>query len=190
MKHLLPELPYAKNALAPLMSEETLEYHYGKHLQTYIDNLNRMIEGSPYEEMPLEEIVVKSTGGIFNNAAQTWNHTFFFETLTPEPVAVPDTLEQKISEAFGSMENFKDEFSKAAVSLFGAGWVWMTMDEDGKLHIVQESNAGNPLTRGMKPLLTIDVWEHAYYTDYRNKRAAFIDGWWKLVDWQKVAERL
>ena len=190
MKYLLPELPYAKNALAPIMSEETLEYHYGKHLQTYIDNLNRMIEGSPYEEMSLEEIVVKSTGGIFNNAAQTWNHTFFFETLTPEPVDVPDALEQKISEAFGSMETFKDEFSKAAVSLFGAGWVWMTMDTDGKLHIVQESNAGNPLTRGMKPLLTIDVWEHAYYIDYRNKRAAFVDGWWKLVDWRKVAERL
>ncbi len=190
MKHLLPELPYAKNALAPIMSEDTLEYHYGKHLQTYIDNLNRMIEGSPYEEMPLDEIVAKSTGGIFNNAAQTWNHTFFFETLTPDPVAVPDVLEKKIEETFGTMETFKDEFSKAAVSLFGSGWVWLAADNDGRLEIVQESNAGNPLVRGLKPLLTIDVWEHAYYIDYRNRRAAFIDGWWKLVDWQKVAGRL
>ena len=190
MKHLLPELPYGKNALAPLMSEETLEYHYGKHLQTYIDNLNRMIEGSPYEEMPLEDIIMKSTGGIFNNAAQTWNHTFFFETLSAKPVTVPDVLEQKIKEAFGSMEAFKDEFTKAAISLFGSGWVWLTMDTEGKLSIIQESNADNPMIRGLKPLLTIDVWEHAYYIDYRNRRAAFIEAWWKLVNWEKVAERL
>lgn len=190
MKHLLPELPYAKDALAPIMSEETLEYHYGKHLQTYIDNLNKMIEGSPYEDMPLEEIVTKSTGSIFNNAAQAWNHTFFFETLTPEPVAIPDALEEKIREVFGSVETFKDEFSKAALSLFGSGWVWLAANDEGRLEIIQESNAGNPMTRGLKPLLTADVWEHAYYIDYRNRRAAFIEGLWKLVDWRKVAERL
>lgn len=190
MKHLLPELPYGKNTLAPFMSEETLEYHYGKHLQTYIDNLNRMIEGSPYEEMPLEDIIMKSTGGIFNNAAQTWNHTFFFETLSAERVPVPDILEQKIKEAFGSMETFKDEFTKAAISLFGSGWVWLATDPEGKISIVQESNAGNPMTRGLKPLLTLDVWEHAYYIDYRNRRAAFIESWWNLVNWEKVAERL
>lgn len=190
MKHSLPELPYSQYALAPAMSAETIEYHYGKHLQTYIDNLNRMIEGSPYEDMPVEDIIRKSTGGIYNNAAQTWNHTFFFQTLTPGQVPVPERLEKALTETFGSVNAFKEEFSKAAISLFGSGWVWLVEDADGKLSILQEPNAGNPMTKGLKPILTVDVWEHAYYIDYRNRRAAYIEAWWNLVDWKKVEERL
>ena len=190
MKHSLPELPYSQYALAPAMSAETLEYHYGKHLQTYIDNLNRMIEGSPYEDMPVEDIIRKSTGGIYNNAAQTWNHTFFFQTLTPGQVPVPERLEKALTETFGSVNAFKEEFSKAAISLFGSGWVWLVEDAEGKLSILQEPNAGNPMTKGLKPILTVDVWEHAYYIDYRNRRAAYIEAWWNLVDWKKVEERL
>lgn len=190
MKHLLPTLPYAQDALAPAMSAETLEYHYGKHLQTYIDNLNRMIQGTPYEDMSLEDIVMHADGGIFNNAAQTWNHTFFFETLTPAPAAIPARLADKLAEDFGSVEAFKEEFAKTATGLFGSGWTWLAQDTDGKLKIIAESGAGNPMTKGLKPLLTIDVWEHAYYIDYRNRRADFIKKWWNLVDWKKVEGRL
>ena len=190
MKHILPELPFSQDALVPAMSTETIEYHYGKHLQTYIDNLNRMIEGSPYEDMPLEDIVKMATGGIYNNAAQTWNHTFFFQTLTPERSEIPEPLRKALTGTFGSVEAFKDEFTKAAVSLFGSGWVWLAEDPDGKLSVMQEPNAGNPMTKGFKPLLTVDVWEHAYYIDYRNRRAAYVEAWWGLVDWKKVAERL
>lgn len=190
MKHLLPRLPYAQDALAPAMSKETLEYHYGKHLQTYIDNLNKMIPGTPYEDMTLEEIVKKADGGIFNNAAQTWNHTFFFETLTPRPAGIPPRLAEKLSESFGSVEAFKEEFSKAAIGIFGSGWAWLAQDPAGRLKILAESGAGNPLTKGMKPLLTLDVWEHAYYIDYRNRRADFVKAWWDLVDWKKVEGRL
>lgn len=172
------------------MSAETLEYHYGKHLQTYIDNLNKMIEGSPYEDMPVEDIIRKATGGIYNNAAQTWNHTFFFQTLSPSAPAIPERLGKVLTDNFGSVEAFKEAFTKAAISLFGSGWVWLTEDAEGKLSILQEPNAGNPLTKGLKPLLTIDVWEHAYYIDYRNRRAAYIEAWWQLVDWAKVDERL
>ena len=186
----MPELPYSKDALAPAMSAETLEFHYGKHLQTYIDNLNRMIEGTPFEDMPLEDIIRKADGGIYNNAAQTWNHTFFFQTLTPAPVEMPENLRKALTEAFGSVEAFKDEFTKAATGLFGSGWTWLASDQEGKLSIMQEPNAGNPMRKGLKPLLTIDVWEHAYYIDYRNRRAAFIEAWWNLVDWRKIAERL
>jgi len=190
MKHLLPKLPYAAGALAPAMSAETLEYHYGKHLQTYIDNLNKLIAGTQYEDMPLEEIVKKADGGIFNNAAQAWNHTFFFDTLTPEPVKIPTRLAGKLTEEFGSVEAFKEEFSKAAAGIFGSGWAWLAADSEGKLHILPESGAGNPLVKGMKPILTVDVWEHAYYIDYRNRRPDFIKAWWSLVDWNKAAERL
>ncbi len=190
MKHTLPKLPYAKNALAPAMSEETIEYHYGKHLQTYLDNLNSMIVGTPFEDMDLEQIVIESTGSLYNNAAQAWNHTLFFLTMTPEPVAIPDNLEAKLTESFGSVEAFKSEFLKAASTLFGAGWAWLAEDKEGKLLILQESNAGNPLSKGLKPLLGVDVWEHSYYIDYRNRRADYLEAWWKLVDWSKVAERL
>ncbi len=190
MRHTLPTLPYAISALAPKMSQETLEYHYGKHLQTYIDNLNKMIENSPYEDMPLEEIIKTANGGVFNNAAQTWNHTFFFETLTPNPGKMPEQFEAKLTEAFGSVENFKSEFSKTAIGIFGSGWAWLSKDKDGKLVISAESGAGNPMTKGLTPVLTVDVWEHAYYIDYRNRRAAYIEAWWDLVDWDKVAGKL
>lgn len=190
MKHILPNLPYAIDALAPKMSGETIEYHYGKHLQTYIDNLNRLIEQSPYEDEPLESIIKVASGGIFNNAAQVWNHTFFFETLTPETVQIPEKLEKRLEESFGSVENFKEEFTKTALGLFGSGWVWLSENNDGKLVISAESNAGNPMIKGLKPILTIDVWEHAYYIDYRNRRAAYIEAWWSIINWNKVAERL
>ncbi|MCM1176821.1 MAG: superoxide dismutase [Clostridium sp.] len=190
MKHSLPTLPYAQDALAPAMSAETLEYHYGKHLQTYIDNLNRMIAGTEFENMPLEDIVKKSDGSIFNNAAQTWNHTFFFETLSPKQPAMPEVLEKKLAEGFGSVDAFKEEFTKTATGIFGSGWAWLAKAPDGKLKVLAESGAGNPMVNGMVPLLTLDVWEHAYYIDYRNRRADFIKEWWKLVDWRKVADRL
>ena len=190
MKHTLPQLPYKTEALAPKMSAETFEYHYGKHLQTYIDNLNKLIEGTPYAEMPLDEIVRKADGGVFNNAAQTWNHTFFFLTLTPDQQPMPEKLAAALARDFGSVEAFREAFTKAAVGLFGSGWTWLAQQPDGKLVIVAESNAGNPMTRGLKPLLTVDVWEHAYYIDYRNRRAEFVKNWRDLVDWQKVADRL
>ncbi len=190
MKHILPALPYALGALAPLMSEETLEFHYGKHLQNYVGTLNTLIEGTEYEDLTLEEIVRRSKGAIFNNAAQTWNHTFFFMTLCPSPAAIPDHLEQKISENFGSLDAFKAEFKKAATGLFGSGWAWLSETEDGKLVITREQNAGNPLTKGLKPLLTVDVWEHAYYIDYRNRRPDYFEAFWQLIDWTAVASRL
>lgn len=190
MTHTMPQLPYTLEALAPKMSGETLEYHYGKHLQTYIDNLNKLIVGTPYETMPLEEIVCKADGTIFNNAAQTWNHTFFFDTLTPAQQPIPEKLAAALAKEFGSVEAFKEAFSKAAVGLFGSGWAWLAEGPDGKLSILAELNAGNPMTRGLKPLLTVDVWEHAYYIDYRNRRAEFVKNWWNLVDWQKVADRM
>lgn len=190
MKHLMPELPYGKDELAPAMSAETLEFHYGKHLQTYIDNLNRLIEGTPYEDMSLEDIVRKADGGIYNNAAQAWNHTFFFQTLTPRPVEMPEKLRRALIASFGSVEAFKDSFVKAATGLFGSGWTWLVSDADDRLSVLQEPNAGNPMTKGLKPLLTVDVWEHAYYIDYRNRRAAFVEAWWGLVDWNKVSANL
>ena len=189
MKHSMPQLPYTMEALAPHMSQETLEYHYGKHLQTYVDNLNKLITGTPFEDLPLEDIIRKADGGIFNNAAQTWNHTFFFETLTPRQTAMPDKLIQKLMENFGSPEAFKQEFTQKATTLFGSGWVWLTEDTQGKLSILTEPNAGNPLTKGMKPILVLDVWEHAYYIDYRNRRAAFIAAFWNLFVWDNVAFR-
>ena len=173
MKHAMPQLPYAMEALAPHMSQETLEYHYGKHLQTYVDNLNKLISGTP-----------------FNNAAQTWNHTFFFETLTPHQAAMPDKLVEKLTEDFGSPEAFRQEFTQKATTLFGSGWTWLVADPQGKLSIVTTSNAGNPLTQGLKPMLVSDVWEHAYYIDYRNRRAAYIEAFWNLVDWKKVTLRM
>lgn len=190
MKHSMPQLPYTMEALAPYMSRETLEYHYGKHLQTYVDNLNKLIAGTPFENMTLEDIIRKADGGIFNNAAQTWNHTFFFETLTPRQTAMPDKLVQKLTEDFGSPEAFKQEFTQKATTLFGSGWVWLTENTQGKLSIQTEPNADNPLTKGMKPILVLDVWEHAYYIDYRNRRAAFIEAFWNLTDWEKVALRI
>lgn len=186
----LPPLPYATNALEPIMSEETLEYHYGKHLQTYVDNLNRLLEGTPHSEVSLEEIILSSTGPVFNNAAQVWNHTFFFNSLTPEKKPMPEVVEEALTENFGSVKAFEEQFKKAAAGIFGSGWAWLAQDRNGKLHIIAESNAGNPMRAGFKPLLTIDVWEHAYYIDYRNRRTEFIDRCWELFDWNKVAYRM
>lgn len=189
MIFILPPLPYAMDALEPFMSMETLEYHHGKHLQTYVDNLNRLIEGTRYADMDLEDIILSATGPIFNNAAQVWNHTFFFDSLTPDHEEMPEELRNTIIRDFGSVAEFEKRFKDAAVGVFGSGWAWLAQDKDGRLHIIQESNAGNPLRAGYKPLLTIDVWEHAYYIDHRNRRAAYIDNCWELIDWKKVNER-
>lgn len=190
MLHEMPTLPYGMEALAPAMSKETLEFHYGKHLQTYVDNLNRLIVDTPFADMSLEDIVRHAEGGIFNNAAQAWNHTFFFRGLTPVQPAVSERLAEALTRDFGSVEAFKEKFTQAAIGLFGSGWVWLVADEKGFLSIDGEPNAGNPMKKGLKPILTIDVWEHAYYIDYRNRRAAFVEAFWKLVDWNKVDENL
>ena len=157
MIYTLPPLPYAQDALEPKMSQETIEYHYGKHLQTDIDNLNRLCEGTPYAEMSLEDIILTASGPVFNNAAQVWNHTFFFNSLTPNPEPMPLELKDYLIRDFGSVEIFKEKFKKAATDIFGSGWAWLAQDGDGKLHIIQESNAGNPMREGLKPLVTIDV---------------------------------
>jgi len=191
MEHKLPELPYAKDALAPNISAETLEYHYGKHHKTYVDNLNKLILGTEFENMNLEEIVKKASGGIFNNAAQIWNHTFYWNCLSPKGGGEPSgAIANTIIENFWSFEQFKEKFTNAAVTLFGSGWTWLVKNQDGSLAIEATSNAGNPLKDGKKPLLTCDVWEHAYYIDYRNVRAKYIEAFWKLVDWEFVARNL
>ncbi len=188
--HKLPVLPYALNALAPQISEETMDYHYNKHLQTYVNNLNNLIPGTRFENASLEEIVMTSDGPVFNNAAQIWNHTFFFLTLSPSPRSVPDgKLMQAIDRDFGSFDKFKEQFSKAAAGLFGSGWTWLVKDKTGKLSIVSESNAGNPIVKGLVPLMNIDVWEHAYYIDYRNRRADFISAFWDRIDWKEIEKR-
>jgi Fe-Mn family superoxide dismutase len=190
MTHQLPELPWAKNALEPYITEKTLDFHYGKHHQAYVTNLNNLLPGSPFEEASLEEIIMKAEGGIFNNGAQVWNHTFYWNCLTPNGTELPEPkLLEAINRDFGSFELFKDQFSKSAATLFGAGWAWLVKDDQGKLSIVQESNAGNPMRRGLTPLLTCDVWEHAYYLDKQNRRPDYVSDWWKLVDWKKVSER-
>lgn len=188
--HVMPELPYKPEELAPKMSKETLEFHYGKHLQTYVDNLNKLISGTPFEQDELEDIIKKADGALFNNAAQVWNHTFFFEHLSPCQPAIPACLSDALARDFGSVEEFKAQFTKAALGLFGSGWVWLVVDQSGHLMIVSESNAGTPLRKGLQPVLTLDVWEHAYYIDYRNRRAAFVEAFWDLVDWKKVAAHL
>lgn len=190
MIHEMPQLPYSMEALAPKMSKETFDYHYGKHLQTYVNNLNKLIAGTQFENMSLEDIIRNAQGPTFNNAAQTWNHTFFFMSLTPEQGEIPSTLSDKINSAFGSVEKFKEEFTKSALGVFGSGWTWLVKDKDNNLKIMNTANAGTPITEGFTPLMVIDVWEHAYYIDYRNNRAAFIENFWSLVNWNKVAEGL
>lgn len=186
----LPKLPYRMDSLKPYISEETLDYHYGKHHQTYVTNLNNLVPGTEFEKADLETIIKKADGGIFNNAAQVWNHTFYFETFSGDPRKVPvGVLADAINASFGSFDAFREQFNKAAATLFGAGWAWLIKNENGTLQIVQESNAGNPLKKGLKPLLTCDVWEHAYYIDYRNKRPDYIKSFWEIVDWEKVAAR-
>jgi Fe-Mn family superoxide dismutase len=191
MVHELPALPYAKNALEPHISEETLEYHYGKHHQTYVTNLNNLIPGTEFESMSLEDIIKKSSGGIFNNAAQVWNHSFYWNCLSPNGGGEPEgDLAAAILSKFGSFAAFKDEFTKTAVTTFGSGWAWLVQDDDGGLGIVSTSNAGTPMTAGKKALLTCDVWEHAYYIDYRNARPKYVEAFWGLVNWDFVAKQM
>ena len=187
----LPELPFAMDALSPHISAETLEFHYGKHHNAYVTNLNGMIEGTPLAEKSLEEIVKSSEGGVFNNAAQVWNHSFYWNCLSPNGGGEPSgALSDAINKAFGSFDKFKEEFSKAAATQFGSGWAWLVKKADGSLAITQTSNAGCPLTEGVTPLMTCDVWEHAYYVDYRNARPKYIEAFWSLVNWDFVASQL
>ncbi len=190
MKHLLPELPYALDALAPAMSADTLNYHYGKHLQTYLDNVNRMIEGTPFADMKLKDMITKAQGALYNNAAQAFNHIIFFKQLTPTPTTISPLLTQALVARFGSVDAFKSEFSNAAATLFGSGWVWLALDANNVLQIVPEPNAGNPITRDMRPLMCIDVWEHAYYLDYKNRRGDYIKNFWNLVNWDYIEKRM
>jgi Fe-Mn family superoxide dismutase len=190
MKHLLPKLPYAQDALAPAMSADTLNYHYGKHLQTYLDNVNRMIEGTPFADMKLKDMITKAQGALYNNAAQAFNHIIFFKQLTPTPTTISPLLTQALVARFGSVDAFKSEFSNAAAALFGSGWVWLALDANNVLQIVPEPNAGNPITRNMRPLMCIDVWEHAYYLDYQNRRGDYIKNFWNLVNWDYIEKRM
>jgi superoxide dismutase, Fe-Mn family len=185
VKHELPPLPYAMDALQPHISKETLEFHHGKHHQTYVNNLNNLIPGTEFENSSLEDIVTKAPAGpIFNNAAQVWNHTFYWNSMKPNGGGAPKgTLADAINKAFGSVDNFKKEFAAKAAGNFGSGWTWLVKKDDGSVSIENTSNAGNPMTSGQKPLLTCDVWEHAYYIDYRNARPAYLEAWWNLVNW-------
>ncbi|CAI0852502.1 superoxide dismutase [Fe] [Serratia quinivorans] len=191
MSFELPALPYEKNALEPHISAETLEYHYGKHHNAYVVNLNNLLKGSKFEGLSLEEIIKASDGGIFNNAAQVWNHTFYWHCLSPQGGGEPEgKLAEAINQAFGSFAAFKQQFSDAAVKNFGAGWTWLVKTPEGSLAIVNTSNAATPLTGDDKPLLTVDVWEHAYYIDYRNARPAYLENFWALVNWAFVEKNL
>jgi Fe-Mn family superoxide dismutase len=181
----LPALPYAKDALLPHISVETIDYHYGKHHQTYVTNLNNLVPGTEFEGLSLEEIVKKSSGGIFNNAAQIWNHTFYWNSLSPNGGGEPTgPLADAINSTFGSFEKFKEELTKTAVTTFGSGWAWLVKNPDGSLALVSTSNAGTPLTAGQTPILTVDVWEHAYYIDFRNLRPKYLEAFWALVNWE------
>ncbi len=188
----LPKLPYALDALEPHISKETLEYHYGKHHQTYVDNLNAQIKGTEFENAKtLEEIILKSDGGIFNNAAQVWNHTFYWESLSPNGGGeATGKIAELINDKWGSFEEFQKAFDQCAAGTFGSGWAWLVQNDDGSLELASTSNAGNPLTDGKKPLLTCDVWEHAYYIDFRNSRPNYLTAFWNLVNWDAVNERL
>lgn len=191
MIHELPKLPYAIDALEPFISKRTIEFHYGKHHQAYVNNLNNLIPGTEFENASLDDIVMRSSGGIFNNGAQVWNHTFYWNCLKPQGGGEPaGALGEAIQKNFGSYAEFKERFSKSAATLFGSGWAWLIRKADGTLDIVQESNAGNPMRHGATPLLTCDVWEHAYYLDKQNARPDYIADFWKLVDWEKVASRI
>ena len=187
----LPPLPYSNDALEPTISAETLEYHHGKHHQAYVTNLNNLVAGTDLEGKSLEEIIVASDGGVFNNAAQIWNHTFYFNGLAPGAGGAPTgAVADAINGQFGSFEKLVELFNKAAITQFGSGWAWLVKDGDSKLEVVSTANAGNPLTDGKTPLLTVDVWEHAYYIDYRNARPGYLENFWKLVNWEAVAKIL
>ena len=191
-KYELIALPYEANALEPVISKETLGFHHGKHLNAYVNNLNGLIEGTKFEEMSLEEIVKTADGGVFNNAGQILNHNLYFTQFrTPKADNQPTgVIAQWIDQQFGSFEAFKEEFTKKGATLFGSGWVWLSVDKEGKLVITQETNAGNPVQRGFRPLLTFDVWEHAYYIDYQNRRPDHLNALWQIINWDVVNERL
>ena len=186
----LIDLPYAPAALEPVISAQTLSFHHGKHLQANVDNLNKLLPGTEYEDMPLEDIVRKASAGpVFNNAGQILNHNLYFTQFAPSPAAPAGKVAAQIVKQWGGMDAFKAEFESKGVGLFGSGWVWLAAQEDGTLVITQEPNAGNPVTKGLKPLLTFDVWEHAYYLDYQNRRAAHLSALWQIVDWSVIEER-
>lgn len=188
MAHDLPALPYATNALEPVISAETIEFHYGKHHQSYVTNLNNLIAGTEFESMSLAEIILKSSAGVFNNAAQVWNHTFYWNCLSPNGGGAPtNALAEAIASTFGSFDAFKQQFAQSAATNFGSGWTWLVKNADGSIEIFNTSNAGTPMTSGKTALLTIDVWEHAYYIDYRNARPKYLESIWDKVNWDFVA---
>ena len=189
MEHKLPDLPYAMDALQPHISKETLEFHYGKHHQTYVTNLNNLIKGTEFENMALEDIVKKSAGGMFNNAAQIWNHTFYWFCLKPNGGGQPTgALADAINKKFGSFDEFKKQFTQTCVTTFGSGWGWLVKNADGSIELMSTSNAQSPMTSGKTALLTCDVWEHAYYVDYRNRRPEYVAAFWNLVNWDFVGK--
>ena len=187
----LPPLPYAKDALEPHISKETLDYHYGKHHQAYVDNLNKLVEGTEHANSSLEDIIRSSSGGVFNNAAQVWNHTFYWNCMSPDGGGDPGgELKRAIEDAFGSVDSFRDKFSDSAKGNFGSGWTWLVQTPAGKVELLNTSNAETPLTGPNRPLLTCDVWEHAYYIDYRNARPKYVEAFWNLVNWAFVAKNM
>jgi len=187
----LPVLPYSDDALEPVISSKTIAFHYGKHHKAYVDNLNKLVVGTEFEKMTLEDIVLKSEGVIFNNAAQIWNHTFYFESFSKNGLKQPEgRLAELINKKYGSFNDFKEAFNKAAATVFGSGWAWLVINSNNELDIVQTSNAATPLTKGLKPLLTCDVWEHAYYIDYQNRRPDYINSFWEIINWEKIQNRL
>ena len=190
MAHTLPPLPYAPNALEPVISAETIEFHYGKHHQTYVTNLNNLIAGTEFENAPLETIIQQASGGLFNNAAQVWNHSFYWNCLSPTGGGTPSgALAAAIDAQFGSFDGFKQQITQSATTNFGSGWTWLVKTSDGSLEIINTSNAATPLTEGKTPLLTIDVWEHAYYIDYRNARPKYLEAIWSKINWDFVASQ-
>lgn len=190
MALILSELPYPRAALEPHMSRETLNFHYGKHHKTYVDKANELIKDTKFETMPIEEIIRKSSGKVFNNVAQAWNHAFFWQCLTPRQTPPGAKLSEMLEQQFGGLEKFKQQFAEAGVNVFGSGWVWLVRKTNGSLAIVAKQGAGNPLTSGQQPLLACDVWEHAYYIDYRNARPEYLERFWRLVNWEFVAQNL
>ncbi|OAI46609.1 superoxide dismutase [Gammaproteobacteria bacterium SCGC AG-212-F23] len=190
MTHELPKLPYAMDALQPYISKETLEYHYSKHHQAYVTNLNNLIKDTEFANASLEDTIMKSSGGIFNNAAQVWNHTFYWNCMTPKSTKAPSgKLAEAINKAFGSFEEFKKRFSQTAITTFGSGWGWLVKNNDGSVELLSTSNADLPMKHGKKALLTCDVWEHAYYIDYRNMRATYVEKFWEIVNWEFVEKQ-
>ncbi len=189
--YTLPDLPYPEDALAPNISAETLQYHHGKHHKTYVDNLNKLVPGTEFENASLEDIIKRASGGIFNNGAQVWNHTFYWNCMSPHGGGEPSgKLAEAINKSFGSFAQFKEKFTTSATTLFGSGYTWLVKNADGSLEVENTSNAENPIRNGKKPILNCDVWEHAYYIDYRNARAKYIEAFWKVINWDFIAGNL